>query len=98
MSDALRLLNQLDIFNALWEQELSEVAQLCDEAAYRSGDVILNLNEPADSLLFLRQGKVEVVTRPDVGEADVLPGDAVCITLGRGQIFGEMGLVDRGDR
>jgi CRP-like cAMP-binding protein len=98
MSDALRLLKQLDIFNALSEQELSKVAQLCDEATYRSGDVILNVNEPADSLYLIRRGNVEVVTRPDVAEADVLPGDAVRITLGQGQIFGEMGLVDRGAR
>jgi CRP-like cAMP-binding protein len=98
MSDALRLLKQLDMFNALSEQELSKVAQLCDEATYRSGDVILNVNEPADSLYLIRRGNVEVVTRPDVAEADVLPGDAVRIALGHGQIFGEMGLVDRGAR
>lgn len=98
MPDALRLLKQLDIFNALSEQDLSEVVQLCDEAAYRSDDGILNVNEPADSLYLIRRGNVEVVTRPDVAEAGVLPGDAVRITLGRGQIFGEMGLVDRGNR
>jgi CRP-like cAMP-binding protein len=93
MSDALRLLRQLDILNAL-----SEVAQLCDEAAYRSGDVILKVNDPADSLYLIRRGNVEAVTRPGVAEADALPGDAVRITLGQGQIFGEMGLVDRGAR
>jgi CRP-like cAMP-binding protein len=93
MSDALRLLRQLDILNAL-----SEVAQLCDEAAYRSGDVILKVNDPADSLYLIRRGNVEAVTRPGVAEADVLPGDPVRITLGQGQVFGEMGLVDRGAR
>ena len=98
MSDALRLLKQLDIFNALSEQELSEVAQLCGEAAYQAGDVILKVNDPADSLYLIRRGNVEVVTRPDVAEAGVLPDDAVRITLGQGQIFGEMGLVDRGAR
>ena len=77
---------------------MSEVAQLCDEVAYRSGDVILNVNEPADSLHLIRRGNVEVVTRADVAGANVLPGDAVRITLGQGQIFGEMGLVDRGAR
>ncbi len=98
VSDALRLLRQLDTLNALWEQELSELAQLCDEAAYRSGDAILNVNEPADSLCLIRRENVEVVTRLDVAEADVRPGDAVRITLGQGQIFGETGLVDRGSR
>lgn len=55
-----------------------------DEAAYRSGDAILDVNQPADSLYLNRRGNVEVVTRPDVDEADVLPGDAVRITLGQG--------------
>jgi hypothetical protein len=58
----------------------------------------LNVNEPADSLHLIRRGNVEIVTPQDVAEADVLPGDTVRSTLGQGQIFCEMGLVDRGDR
>ncbi len=98
MSDMPRFLNQLDIFNGLSEQELSEVAQLCHEASYRADDVILNINEPADKLYLIRRGIVGVITRPDASVADALPGDSVRVTLGQGQIFGEMGLVDRGAR
>ena len=91
-------LKRLDMFNGLSDEELSKVAALCTEASYPSGDTILNIKDPTDNFYLIRDGTVQIVTNPDILETKPELADSVLVTLGAGQSFGEMGLVDRGAR
>ena len=98
MSDTKEFLKRLDMFNGLSEEELSKVAELCREVRYKAGETILNIKDAADDFYLIRRGTVQIITNPDVLEAKPELADAVLVTLGEGQSFGEMGLVDRGVR
>jgi CRP/FNR family cyclic AMP-dependent transcriptional regulator len=98
MSDKVDFLKQLDVFNELSEQELASVAALCKEASFKAGDLILAIKDPAESFFVIRQGNVQIITNTDVLESKPELIDAVMVSLGKGQTFGEMALVDRGAR
>jgi CRP-like cAMP-binding protein len=98
MSEMKDFLKRLDMFNGLSDEELSDVAALCSEAHYKAGDIILNIKDPADNFYLVRNGTVQIITNPEVFETKPELADALLVTLGKGQSFGEMGLVDRGAR
>jgi CRP/FNR family cyclic AMP-dependent transcriptional regulator len=98
MSDKIQFLKQLDVFNELSEQELSSVAALCKEASFKTGDIIVAIKDPADNFFIIRHGNVQIITNSDVLETKPELIDALMVSLGKGQTFGEMGLVDRGAR
>ena len=98
MSDKKEFLKQLDVFNELSDQELASVAALCREASFKAGDIILAIKDPADSFFVIRRGNVQIITDSDALEAKPELIDALMVSLGKGQTFGEMSLVDRGAR
>jgi len=98
MSEKKDFLKRLDMFNGLSDQELSDVAALCSEASYKAGDIVLNIKDPADKFYLVRNGTVQIITNPEVFETKPEMADVLLVTLGKGQSFGEMGLVDRGAR
>lgn len=98
MSDIKDFLKRLDMFNGLSDEELSKVAALCTGESYRAGDTILNIKDTADNFYLVRNGTVQIITNPEVLEVKPELANAVVVTLGKGQSFGEMGLVDRGVR
>jgi CRP-like cAMP-binding protein len=98
MSEIRKFLKRLDMFNELSDEELSKVAALCTTASYQAGDNILNIKDPADNFFLIRSGMVQIITNPDVLETKPELIDSLVVTLGEGQCFGEMGLVDRGAR
>jgi CRP/FNR family cyclic AMP-dependent transcriptional regulator len=98
MSDKKDFLKRLDMFNELSDEELSKVAELCTKKSYKKGDTILNIRDSADDFYLIRDGTVQIITNPDVLETKPELADAVVVTLGAGQSFGEMGLVDQGAR
>jgi CRP-like cAMP-binding protein len=98
MSDKKEFLKRLDMFNELSDEELSSVAALCTEARYKAGDVILNIKEPADNFFLIHSGTVQIITDPDALESKPELIDSLMVSLGKGQSFGEMGLVDQGAR
>jgi CRP/FNR family cyclic AMP-dependent transcriptional regulator len=98
MSDKKDFLKRQDMFNGLSDEEFSKVAALCTETSYRAGDTILNIKDATDNFYLIRDGTVQIITNPDVLEAKPELANSVLVTLGKGQSFGEMGLVDRGVR
>ena len=89
---------RMDMFNGLPDEDLSKVAALCTEAKYKAGEIILNIKDATDNVYLIRKGTVQIITNPDMLEAKPQLADALLVTLGEGQSFGEMGLVDRGAR
>ncbi len=98
MSQKKDFLARVDMFNGLSDDELSEVAALCTDAAYKAGQTILSVKGVSDKVYLIRSGTVQIIANIDSGEAEADPEEKVLVTLGEGQSFGEMGLVDRGAR
>ncbi len=93
--EALRLLRGLAVFDGLDEAELARVAGICRMAAYHAGDVITAQGQYESDIYVVREGLLEV----SVGEtgAGSAPAHTI-VTLGEGQVVGEMALIDRGPR
>ncbi len=92
--DLIAVLKTVELFDGLEAQELEAVAALCHERTYQSGQVITTQGEIGDDLFVVCDGFVEVLlSRPMVDQAP-----RTMVHLGRGQIFGEMALVDHGPR
>ena len=87
------LLKQVDILNGLSESQLEKVAELCREQTRNADDIIFEENDKSSELYLIQDGLVEItLSVPEPGEEKSI------VTLGKGQIFGEMALVDEGPR
>ncbi|MBI4771090.1 MAG: cyclic nucleotide-binding domain-containing protein [Chloroflexi bacterium] len=93
MSDLKELLKTVELFDGLREEELAQVAAICQPETHSRGDILTTQGAAGDELFVVANGFVEVV----VGE-DSPGGPRTVVNLGAGQIFGEMALVDQGPR
>jgi CRP-like cAMP-binding protein len=80
----LDTLHRMPLFRHLTYQELVRVMNLVDVKGYEAGQRVLEEGEEGDAMFI-------VLT----GEASVRSGDTKIATLGPGQHFGEMALVDK---
>ena len=58
--DKLEVLRKSDIFQLLDENELKEVAEMCREAVFESGDIILKQNADSETLYVIADGLVSI--------------------------------------
>ena len=94
------LLREVDIFNGLSDAQLEKVGAICHEARFMDGDVILQESDQSKEMYVIAEGEVEIVLGVDAS-AYPFPtsdGQVLIVRLGKGQIFGEMALVDQGLR
>jgi len=92
--DHAEILGSVELFESLTPTELQAISLICKEVMYKSGDVITQQGEPGESLYIVLDGFVEVLhsgTQPQKSPRTI-------VHLGKGQIFGEMALVDHGTR
>jgi CRP/FNR family cyclic AMP-dependent transcriptional regulator len=88
-----KVLQSVDLFEGLSSAELEQVTAICTEKRYPKGSFVAREGESGDELYIITEGFVEVV----LGER--IPSAArVVVSLGSGQITGEMALVDQGPR
>ncbi len=92
--ETITFLKQVEMFNGLSDSSLEKIAALCHTQTFAPGEVIIARNDPPDAFYLIEDGTVEVFTAPESENA----ADAVIVSLGTGQSFGEMGLVDQGAR
>jgi len=94
------VLKQADIFFDLAAAELERVAALCQERRYGLGDLIFEENSASHELYLIAQGEVDIQVDPAlVADANARPSRPITLTtLRRGQVFGEIALVDQGLR
>jgi CRP/FNR family cyclic AMP-dependent transcriptional regulator len=93
------LLRHIELFAELTPEQIEQIATLGQEKVYNTRDIIILEGDPSDEVYVVCSGMVEVEVSqgmvPDVpGRLQVNP----IVRLGRGQVFGEMGLIDRGAR
>jgi len=96
-TDALK---RVDIMNGLTEEQLGQVAAVCREEVFVAGEVIVREREPTDELYIIDSGSAEVDLSGNGGPTGtrIPAGPQSLISLGQGQVFGEMALVDTGLR
>jgi CRP-like cAMP-binding protein len=84
----------------LTDEQIAQIAAICREEAYDVQDIIIRQGEPSDEIYVIHQGSVNVALSGEqlTAEALVAPGPHAILSLGQGQVFGEMALVDQGPR
>ena len=88
-----QILQSVDLFEGLAADEIEKVARICAEKQFSKGQIITKEGDRGDELFIIAEGFV-----------DVLLGDKpsssarVVVSLGSGQVIGEMALLDQGPR
>ncbi len=87
MASKRKLLGDLPLFSACTSRELSRVAAVARRVDAERGDVLATEGRPGRLFYVIENGS-----------ARVLIGDNEVATLGAGESFGEMALLDQGPR
>lgn len=85
------LLRRLQLFSNLEESEIDQLAAICQERRVASGASVVKQNTTGTEMYIVADGAVEVFVQ-GLSDARSL------VVLGKGQIFGEMALIDQGYR
>lgn len=83
-----QLLKGVDLFSALNDSQIAQIAAMTVEQNYKRGQNILIQSETSETFFLIAQGSVKVLINA-VGGREV-----ILATLGKGDFFGEMSLID----
>jgi len=86
------LFGRCSLFTELSPTELEAVARSAERREFGRDEVIFVANEPADGLYVVAAGRVKVCVSSAGGK------ELILATLGNGQFFGEMALLDEAPR
>ena len=89
-----RILQGIDLFQGLTDDQLDKVAKICAEKRFHAGDIIAEEGAEGNELFVILEGFVEVL----LGQVPPSTNSRVVVSLGTGQIIGEMALLDQGPR
>jgi CRP-like cAMP-binding protein len=92
MSEITQLLKHISLFRGLNEKQLDRVAQITHSEAYDAHKLIFDQGDEGDNMYIIDAGQVEIRVHDRSG------GTSSVLILGQGQIFGEMALIDHGER
>jgi CRP/FNR family cyclic AMP-dependent transcriptional regulator len=91
--DLTQVLQSVDLFEGLAVDEIEEVAHICSEQRFSKGQIITREGEQGDELYIITEGFVEVLLGEKPSSSAI-----VVVSLGSGQVIGEMALLDQGPR
>jgi len=94
----INILREVDIFQDLSEGQVERIAQICEERVCQIGAVIFEENTASDELYIIADGRVDIQVDPSILGIPSQAGPTTITTLRRGQVFGEVALVDQGLR
>jgi CRP/FNR family cyclic AMP-dependent transcriptional regulator len=92
MADVAELLKKVAIFHDLDDEELAQVADVCKEEKFVSGEYIFHEGEHGNRLYLIVEGEVRI-SRDVPGS-----GEEALAILKPGALFGEMAVFDRSER
>src|SRR5580700_7333580 len=92
MSDTIDMLAYVPLFALLDDEERAALADVLEVARFPAGQAIFRTGDVGNALYLVHAGLVRVFAENDEG-TQVILGD-----YGRGQVFGEMSLLDGGPR
>lgn len=90
--ELLELLKAVELFEGLTEDQLKRLADIGESITIDKGEAIFSQGDVGDCLYVVCDGQVQV----QLSEEKRPPN--VQVYLGRGQIFGEIALIDGGPR
>jgi CRP-like cAMP-binding protein len=94
-----QLLSSVEIFTELNPFQIEKIENVCTELNYQEGEVIFEENSPSKEFYIIVKGQVNITLNPDLIVGGEQSHEARIIsTLGRGQSFGEIALLDEGVR
>ncbi len=85
------LLKETALFSGLSDDELGAVVNLCVERSFPAGSIVIRQGDVGDEMFIIQEGQIEIVVVGSRPELRV-------VVLGKGQILGEMSLLDMGFR
>lgn len=85
------LLKRSALFSGLSDNEAEAVAAICIEKTFPAGSALIQQGDTGDELFIIQEGQVEVIVMGPKPERPL-------VVLGKGQILGEMSLLDYGYR
>lgn len=96
------LLQHSELFSGLTAEQVERIVALGHEATYSLGDIVIHEGDPSDEVYIICSGMVEVGVSRGARDTTTNAPERSPMTslarLGRGQVFGEIALVDRGTR
>ncbi len=87
-----QVLRGVMLFAGLPDEDLEAVAEICRERKLHRGEVVAEQGAPGDEFYVVTEGFLEI----SLGGNEASP--QVLVNLGKGQIIGEMALIDQGPR
>jgi len=92
LSEEAQSLARVPLFKRLEPHELEKLAEEIDQVDYKAGEIIFNEHDHGDALYVVEEGSVRIwVTDEDLNEVTLAE-------LQPGQFFGELAVLDRGER
>lgn len=88
----LESLKAIPFFGGLEPDALGRLAATMRARRFRRGEVLFHVGDPGDALFVIVSGEVKISLPSDTGE------EAILATLGPGEIFGEIALLDGAPR
>jgi CRP-like cAMP-binding protein len=85
------LLKRVQLFANLQTDELEQLAAICQEKTVAGGESIISQNTTGKEMYIVAKGSVEVYIQG-------LNDERSLVVLGKGQVIGEMALIDQGYR
>ncbi len=85
------LLKRVQLFANLNEEELQTVADICQKRPFQAGDLIIEQNTTGQEMYIVAEGSGEVFIQG-------VENSRSLVVLGKGQVIGEMALIDQGYR
>jgi CRP/FNR family transcriptional regulator, cyclic AMP receptor protein len=92
MSPLVSLLAEVPLFHLLDTDERAALAQMMEQANFPAGYRIFEEGDPGDRMYVICSGQVELATTDKLGQKLLLT------TATRGDLFGELSLLDQGAR
>lgn len=93
MTSNEKALHSISIFSTLNEEEVQRIAAACVERSYPASEIIFVEHTEGDELYMILEGEVGIQIEL-ANEDDAMP----LLTLGPGDVFGELSVVDDAPR
>jgi CRP/FNR family cyclic AMP-dependent transcriptional regulator len=94
----LPTLKYADIFYGLRTDQLERIAAVCTELAPEKDTVLFKENSPGDEMYIVARGSIEIQVDPAMIGLSTEAGPTTIATLRKGEVFGEVVMVDQGLR
>jgi len=94
----LSALRDADVFYDINPEQLERIAEICTERRLPKGTILFEENQPGDEMYLVASGSVDILVDPAMLGLETDVGPTKVATLRKGQILGEMALVDEGLR